>query len=271
MDRAWGERVSKPLETWDSAGAYERWVGRWSRGVAEKFIRWLAPAPRSTWADIGCGTGALTACILADCEPQSIVGLDASDAFVAQAQRSLTDPRARFETGDATSLPWEAAGFDVTVSGLVLNFVPDHLKMTHEMARITNPGGTVAAYVWDYAGGMQMMRHFWDAAIEVSPGDARLDQAERFPLCQPEPLRGLFDQAGLGSVEVRPIDVPTVFEDFDDYWLPFLGKQGAAPTYLASLEREVRERIREKLKLRLAPTGGSIELIARAWAVRGRV
>lgn len=263
--------MNKPLETWDSAAAYERWVGRWSRSVAGEFLKWLALSPQLTWADIGCGTGALTACILEKGEPLAVIGLDASDTFVAQARSIVSDPKARFEIGDATSLPWGTDTFDVAVSGLVLNFVPDHLAMTREMVRITRPGGTVAAYVWDYAGGMQMIRYFWDAAIEVNPGDARLDQAERFPLCQPDPLRDLFKRTGLQSVKVRSIDVPTIFQDFDDYWLPFLGRQGAAPTYLASLDEDVRQQIREVLRSRLASTAGTIELSARAWAVQGLV
>jgi trans-aconitate methyltransferase len=263
--------MSKPLEIWNSADSYEQWVGRWSRNVATEFIRWLEISTHLTWADIGCGTGALTVCVLTNCEPREVVGMDASDEFVAHARRSVTDSRARFETGDATSLPWKTDSFDVSVSGLVLNFVPDHLTMAREMARITRPGGTVATYVWDYAGGMQMIRHFWDAAIEVSPGDIRLDQAERFPLCQPEPLRDLFELAGLRSVEVRSIDVPTIFQDFDDYWAPFLVRQSAAPTYLASLDDDLRDRIREVLRSRLASTPGPIELSARAWAVKGQV
>jgi SAM-dependent methyltransferase len=169
-------------------------------------------------------------------------------------------------------LPWDSDVFDVTVSGLVVNFVRDHESMTREMARVTKPGGSVAAYVWDYAGGMQMIRHFWDAVIAVSPNDAKLDQAERFPLCQPQPLQALFERTELKSVAVRAIDIPTVFQDFDDYWNPFLGRQGAAPTYLASVGDEVRERIRLYLKSRLALTHqGPIELTARAWAVQGVV
>jgi hypothetical protein len=137
---------------------------------------------------------------------------------------------------------------------------------------VTKPGGRVAAYVWDYAGGMQMMRHFWDAAIAVSPDDARLDQAERFPLCRPEPLQSLFEQVGLTTVAVRAIEIPTVFDSFDDYWTPFLGRTGAAPSYLASVTDDVRERIRRQLESRLAPGGGGpIALIARAWAVQGIV
>jgi SAM-dependent methyltransferase len=177
-----------------------------------------------------------------------------------------------FEVGDAGALPWAPETCDVTVSGLVLNFVPDSAAMASEMVRVTRPGGRVAAYVWDYAGGMQMLRHFWDVAVELNRGDAKLDQAERFPLCQPGPLEQLFLRAGLTSVSVRAIDVPTVFRDFDDYWLPFLGKQGAAPTYLASLPTETRDRIRVALKARLVPApDGSIAMTARAWAVQGTV
>jgi hypothetical protein len=134
---------------------------------------------------------------------------------------------------------------------------------------VTKPGGRVALYVWDYAGEMQMTRCFWEAAIAVSPQDAKLTQAERFPICRPEPLRALFEGVGLRAVDTRSIDIPTVFRDFDDYWSPFLGRQGSAPTYLASVDDGVRERIRATLEARLAPRGGPIRLIARAWAVRG--
>ena len=144
--------------------------------------------------------------------------------------------------------------------------------MVREMARVTRPGGSVAAYVWDYAGGMQMMRHFWDAAIAVSPDDAKLDQAERFPVCQPGPLQALFERAGLEGVTVHAIDIPAVFRNFEDYWTPFLGRTGAAPSYLASVGDDVCERIRLRLQSRLASAeDGPIELTARAWAVKGIV
>jgi len=259
-------------EAWDSGHAYDQFIGRWSRKVATEFLRWLALPRGLAWADVGCGTGALVSTILTACEPSSIYGIDSSESFVSQARQRIRDPRARFETGDATQLPWDSAVRDVTVSGLVLNFVHDHQSMTREMARVTRPGGRIAAYVWDYAGGMQMIRNFWDAVIAVSPNDARLDQAERFPLCQPGPLQTLFEGMQLKSVTVRAIDIPTVFQNFDDYWTPFLGKTGAAPTYLASVGDEVRERIRLHLQARLAaPRDGPIKLTARAWAVQGTV
>lgn len=246
-------------------------MGRWSRRVAHEFLNWLEAAADLDWADIGCGTGQLTSCIIARREPRSVRAVDAAEAFVGQAQRQLADPRIQVAVANATTLPWRADSVDVAVSGLVLNFVPDHDAMAHEMTRVTKAGGTVAAYVWDYAGGMQMMRHFWDAAVAVNPEDKRLDQAERFPICQPAPLRELFEGVGLASVDVRPIDIGMVFRDFDDYWTPFLGRQGAAPTYLASLDTDGQRLIRDALRSRLAPTGGPIKMTARAWAVRGLV
>jgi SAM-dependent methyltransferase len=218
------------------------------------------------------GTGALVEGILATSEPKSVFAIDRSQGFLAAARASIPDQRVRFAVADATALPWASASCAATVSGLVLNFVSDAVAMAREMVRVTRPNGQVAAYVWDYSGGMEMMRHFWDAAIEVNPADAALDQAERFPLCQPEPLRTLFQQAGLTGVAVRSIAIPTVFRDFDDYWLPFLGKQGSAPTYLASLDGETRDRIREALQARLLTAAdGSITLTAQAWAVQGTV
>jgi trans-aconitate methyltransferase len=262
----------KPKENWGSAGPYEYYAGRWSRKVASEFLDWISVPPGRAWADVGCGTGALVESILAKCAPASIVAVDKAEGFVSQARQNNTDPRVSFETADATQLPWDRANFDATVSGLVLNFVPNYKAVTKEMARVTKPGGMVAAYVWDYGQSMQMMRHFWAAAIAVSPHDAKLDQGERFPICQPEPLQALFQETGLSSVTCRAIDIPTVFRDFNDYWSPFLGKQGAAPTYLASVNDETREKIRALLESRLVPSAdGTIALRARAWAVQGIV
>jgi len=130
-------------DSWNSGHAYEQYVGRWSRKVAIEFLRWLTPSPGLAWADVGCGTGALTSTILTMWEPSSIVGVDSSEGFVAQARRAIADSRVHFEIGDATRLPLDAADRDVTVSGLVLNFVRDHEAMAREMARVTRPGGSV--------------------------------------------------------------------------------------------------------------------------------
>ena len=259
-------------ETWGSGDAYEQYVGRWSRPVAREFLGWLNVESGLTWGDVGCGTGALAECILAHSEPTSIIAIDRAEGFIRAARERVEDPRVQFDLGDALALTWPVNSCDATVSGLVLNFVSDPQAMATEMVRVTRPGGTVGAYVWDYGGGMQMLRHFWDVAVQINPHDSKLDQAERFPICQPEPLETLFREIGLNSVSVRAIDVATVFRDFDDYWTPFLGKQGAAPTYLASLDAVARDRIRDTLKARIATAAdGSIALTARAWAVQGKV
>ncbi|HEY9087198.1 MAG TPA: methyltransferase domain-containing protein [Anaerolineaceae bacterium] len=260
------------METWDSGLAYERYVGRWSRMVAQEFLRWLALPHGLAWADIGCGTGALSSTILAVYDPVMVRGVDASEGFLSQAIKNIHDPRAGFEIGHAVSLPLESGAFDAAISGLMLNFVSDPLAAAREMTRVTKPGGCVAAYVWDYSAGMQMMRTFWDTAIAVDPDSAALDQAERFPLCSPGPLQDLLISAGLQYVAVRAIDIPTVFQDFDDLWNPLLERTGSAPAYLAGVSAEVRERIRQELQERLTPDAdGRIALSARAWAVKGVV
>jgi hypothetical protein len=138
------------------------------------------------------------------------------------------------------------------------------------MGRVTKAGGVVAVYVWDYADQMQMIRAFWDAAVALHPDALELDEGRRFPLCKPEPLAALFGQSGLEQVEARSIDVPTHFQNFDDYWTPFLGGQGPAPTFLKSLDATDRDKIRDHLGDHLpVKADGSIELIARAWVVRG--
>jgi SAM-dependent methyltransferase len=184
----------------------------------------------------------------------------------------VTDPRATFQVGDAQSLPFADRSFDVAVAGLVVNFIPDQAKAAREMKRLTRPGGIVAAYVWDYAGEMQMMRRFWDAAIALDSNAIPLDEGRRFPVCHPEPLGNLFRDAGLDDVSARPIDVRTTFKDFDDYWTPFLGGQAPAPGYCMSLTEDRRAALRDRIRASLPINkDGSIHLIARAWAVRGTV
>jgi SAM-dependent methyltransferase len=238
--------------------------------VADTFVRWLGLPAGRRLLDVGCGTGALSATLLAAADPAEIVGVDLSEGFLAEARARITDPRADFRVGDAGSLPLPDGAFDAVVSGLALNFVPRPDRAAAEFARVAAPGAVVAAYVWDYADGMAMMRRFWDAAAELDPVGADVDEGLRFPLCRPEPLRALWTGAGLTDVTVRAVDVPTVFADFDDYWQPFLGGQGPAPAYVATLTDERRRALRDLLHVRLPrDADGSIPLTARAWAVRG--
>lgn len=257
-------------EVWAVGDEYEAYVGRWSRPVAEAFLHWLEVPAGGDWLDVGCGTGALTATVLAVAEPAQVVGVDTSEEFLTTARNRIVDPRSSLRAGDAQSLPLPDRRFDAVVSGLALNFVPDPRRAAAEFARVSALGGVAAAYVWDYADGMDMMRYFWDAATALDPGAAELDEGRRFPLCRPEPLERLWTDAGLDKVMVQAVEVPTVFADFDDYWRPFLGGQGPAPGYAMSLAEEHRGVLRDLLRVRL-PSGqdGSIPLTARAWAVRG--
>lgn len=257
-------------DVWQSGLGYESYVGRWSRRVADVFISGLGIPARGRWVDVGCGTGAVTETILRLADPASVVGIDPSEAFVAFARGSVVDDRASFAIGDGSALPLSDQGTDVAVSGLVLNFVPDAVAMLAEMRRVTRPGGTVAIYVWDYADGMELMRHFWDAAIEQDPDVRATSETLRFATCKPEPLRDAFGRAGLTDVDVRPIDVATVFRDFDDYWQPFLMATAPAPSHAMSLSEGDRADLRRRLEERL-PTepDGTIHLTARAWAALG--
>lgn len=264
--------TSEHRDTWSAGKWYEPYVGRWSRLVGAEFLAWLGAKPQLDWLDVGCGTGALTDMVLREMKPRSVRGLDPSAAFIEHARAHITDARAAFDVADAQALPVTDAQFDAAVAGLVLNFVPDPLLAVREMARAVRPGGVVAGYVWDYAEKMELMRCFWDAAVALDPAAHALHEGLRFPLCQPEPLVDLFTRAGLLEVEVTPIDVPTRFRDFDDYWTPFLGGQGPAPGYAMSLSEGRRRALRDRSRSALPiATDGSIDLIARAWAVRGRV
>src|SRR3989442_358489 len=257
-------------DTWASGAAYEPYVGRWSRLVAHEFLAWLAIPQGARWLDIGCGTGALSQSILDVASPREIMGIDPSERYITFARQQVRDSRVSFRLGDAQVLPEASASYDVVVSGLMLNFVPQPSRAVAEMHRVVRVGGTVAAYVWDYAGQMQLMRYFWDAAVALDPAASNLDEGQRFPTCQPEPLVQMFRAEGLREVEVCMIDIPTAFRDFDDYWSPFLGGQGPAPGYTMSRSEEQRSALRERIRATLPiAADGSIQLIARAWAVRG--
>jgi SAM-dependent methyltransferase len=257
-------------DVWAQGAGYERYIGRWSRPVAAEFLDWLGAPPGNVWLDVGCGSGALSQRIVDSAAPAAVVGIDSSEGFVTHARARVADQRAAFCVGDAQALPVCNGEFDATVSGLVLNFVPDQPKALAEMRRAARPGGTVALYVWDYAGEMQLIRRFWDAAGALDPAARELDEALRFPICRPEALRALFEGAGLSDVETKAIDVPTVFADFDDYWSPFLSGQGPAPGYCMKLPEDARDVLRERLRESLpAARDGKIALMARAWAVRG--
>jgi SAM-dependent methyltransferase len=260
-------------DAWAAGDRYEAYMGRWSRLIAPRFLDWLALPGGLDWLDVGCGTGALSAAVLARCDPRSLLGIDPSEHFVAMARGTLSDARADFQIAGAQALPLGSASKDAIVSGLALNFSPDGTKALAEMRRVARAGGTVACYVWDYpGGGLEFVQAFWDAARALDPAASDLSEDRRFPQCTPDGLIELATSAGLAHVECVPIEAPTVFRAFDDYWHPFTLGAGPAPGYCASLAPDARHRLQERLYGSL-PRGadGAIRLKARAWAIRSVV
>jgi SAM-dependent methyltransferase len=253
-------------DNWEHGDAYEQFIGRWSSLVAARFLNWLELPAGLRWVDVGCGTGALSEAILDTQDPTSVDGVEPSAGFVRAARERLGD-RAMVHLAPAENLPLPDGSADVVVSGLVLNFIRDLPSALAEMKRVA-PDGIVAAYVWDYSGGMEMLSLFWDAADDVDPGGSPAE-SRRFPLCRPDALAAAFAGAGLDDPEVIPLDIPTPFADFDDLWAPFTGGQGAGPSYLVSLDAGKQAELKESLRGRV-PTNadGSISLTARAWAIQ---
>lgn len=262
--------MNETPDNWLAGNAYELFMGRWSRWIASEFIQWLAPPAAWSWLEVGCGTGALTQAICLNTDPASVVACDPSPQFVSFARRALDHPALTFLVAGAGELPRTVNGFDAVVSGLVLNFIPAPGEAVRAMGSRLRPGGALAAYVWDYAEGMEFLRIFWETAVELDAGAADLDERQRFPLCHPQALLDLLESAGFEGVAVQALDIATPFPDFDSYWAPFLGGTGPAPSYVGSLVPAAREELRLRLQQRLAPAAdGSIQLRARAWAVRG--
>jgi SAM-dependent methyltransferase len=265
MTNALGDR-------WLAGDSYESYMGRWSRLVARAFVEWLHPEHSANWLEVGCGTGALTSTICEICRPASVIACDPSEPFVEHARRNLSDARVSFLVAGVDALPRRDGGFDETVSGLVLNFLPDPGSALALLCERLRKGGVMAGYVWDYADGMEFLKLFWQEAVALDPRAASFDEGRRFPLCREPALDSLFRGAGLAQVETHAVEIETNFTTFDDYWTPFLRGTGPAPSYVASLDPPDREALRERLRRRLhVENEGGIRLRARAWAVRGVV
>jgi SAM-dependent methyltransferase len=261
--------ASTSSDTWDTGSSYEKFMGRWSRLIASSFLQWLAPRPHLKWLEVGCGTGALSETILTHGLPASIVAIDPSQDFIESAGSRLRDPRISFQVGDALSLSLPPSSMDIVVSGLALNFIPEPILALDAMRRYLQPDGVLAFYVWDYAGKMEMLRFFWDAVVALDPGARSLDEGIRFPMCHPDALSQLCEQAALHNIQVTGIEASMTFSSFNDYWDPFLGGQGPAPSYVAQLDPGNRQALEGRLRALLPfRQDGSLGLVARAWAVR---
>ena len=257
----------------DAAG-YELTMGRWSRLLAKNFLAFAPVAPGARVLDVGCGTGSLTRALLDQVgDSGAVVGVDVAELYVAHARATIQDGRARFEVADASSLTYADDAFDAVRSILVLNFIPEYRTAAAEMLRVTRSGGTVAAAVWDIAGGVLMMRLFWDVAVVLDAQAASFrDRTTAGPLTGAGELRQVFVDAGAADVEECDVLIRMEFASFEDYWTPLLSGQGTLGSYTISLDDGGRERLREGLRdayLSGRPDGPrSFAAVARA--VKGR-
>ena len=248
--------------------AYERYMGRWSRLAGESFLAWLAPPAGLRWLDVGCGNGASTEMLVERCAPASIHGIDPSEAQLTFARTRPAARGAQYRLGDAMALPYPNDTFDAAVMALVIFFVLDPPKGVAEMARVVCPGGIVAAYAWDMAGGgfpyatLQAEMRAMGSAVLVppSPNASRL-----------ESLQALWTGAGLDAVETREISVQRTFADFNEYWTAILGGPSVGPQ-LATMSSEQLALLKARMRPHLpADAAGRITYSARANAVKGRV
>lgn len=256
------------FDAWSAGQNYEHYMGRWSRQMAAEFLHWLTPPRRAGWLEVGCGTGALTATLLSECNPKTVLAIEPSKDFIAYARSMVTDKRVSFEIADASKLPVADGTVDIVTSALVLNFIPDKIAALAEMKRVLRPEGLLSFYVWDYpGGGMGFIDAFWKAAADIDEKAKALDEAKRFPFCTREGLAALCREAGLASPAIEPIEIETAFPDFEAFWRPFTLGAGPAPGYCMALPEEQRDRLKAKLAANLG-TEGPIHLIGRAWAVK---
>ena len=258
-------------EMFSESEAYERFMGRWSRLLAPLFLEFSDLDNGDAVLDVGSGTGALASAVLSVIEPSQVIGVDPSAAYVNYARSRTSDDRATFEEGDGQELRFPDDSFDAAISMLVINFIPDPGKALSEMIRVTRPGGVVAAAVWDYDEGMEMLRSFWDEAVALNPSSEARDE-RNMPFSREGELADLWREHGLVDVQGAPLVISMSFPSFDDFWSPFLEGQGPAGAYVASLSEEERLELEGRLRERLQAQGvGAITLTGRAWAVRGVV
>ena len=253
--------------TFDDGAAYEQYMGLWSQPAGEVFLDWLAPAAGLRWLDIGCGNGAFTELLIERCAPALVWGIDPSEAQLAYARARTASPLVRYQEGNAIALPFPAHAFDVAVMPLVIFFVPDPATGVAEMARVLSPGGTAAAYAWDFTGGgfpyetlqAEIRELGFPVPVPPSPQASRLDV-----------MQDLWAGAGLLDVETREITVQRTFADFDAYWSIILGGPSVRSSLVAMAPDNVA-RLQGRMRERLQPDAdGHIRYSARANAVMGR-
>lgn len=254
--------------TFDAADDYERFMGRWSRAIGEKFLTWVAPPADARWLDVGCGTGAFSELILRRCAPQSVVGIDPSPAQIEYAQKLLPD--VAFQVADSMDMPFGEQEFDIAASALVIHFIPDRAKAFAEMWRVLRPGGLVAGYTWkrtatsDFAPYVPMLR-----GVESVGGEAL--RSPVVPEGSADGMRASLAAAGFEAISVTDIEVEQSFRSFDEYWEIQTLSFSPPGKSVARLDAVQRERLRDHMRKTL-PTAsdGSITYAATALAGKAR-
>jgi ubiquinone/menaquinone biosynthesis C-methylase UbiE len=262
------ESVMTQTELRFTAGAaYERYMGGWTRAAGASFLDWLAPRDGLDWLDLGCGTGAFTEALLDRAHPASVAAIDPAPAQIDHARAKPLAQKVDFRVADAQDLPFDDASFDVVVSALVLNFIPDRARALGEMRRVLRPGGVAAAYVWDLTGDLSIMRFFARALRAINADIPPIPGVKSTRL---EALAELFEQAGLADVAVHAFEVEQSYADFDAYWRAFLDNPTPASAFIAALPKAAHDDLYATVRASLPlAADGSLTFAARAHAVKG--
>lgn len=239
-----------------SGDAYDSFMGRYSRSLAGPFADAAGVVSGQTAIDVGCGPGALTRELVRRLGAEAVSACDPAPGFVADCAARL--PGVRVEAGPAEAIPFETGGFDHAMAQLVLHFVANPSRAASEMMRVVQPGGTVAACVWDFADGMEMLRAYWDAATEIDP--TAPDEARTLRFGRPGEIADLFGAVGMVDVTETTLEVSSAYTDFDELWHGLLGGVGPAGAHTVSLSDADRERLRSALARRLGDPSGSFSL-----------
>jgi SAM-dependent methyltransferase len=268
--------AAEPTTTYfaSDGAAYDAWLGRWTRKLAEPFLDFAQFPDAGDLLDVGCGTGALTFVMAQRWPGRRVVGVDLAAPFIDYARSRRSGDLPQFEVGDACALPFADRQFAGVAAQFVLMFIPRPELALKEMCRVTRHGGTVGAALWDLRGGLVFERILWDTAACIDPA-ARAVRDWRFnaPTVLPDGMPRLFRDAGLDDVERASLTIRTDFADFDDYWQPLQGGQGPVGQYFRGLASELKARIKDAVRDAYCSgaADGERSFTATAWAVRARV
>lgn len=247
----------------DSADAYDRFMGRYSIPLARVFAEFADTRAGQSVLEVGCGPGALTGELVRIVGDEAVSAVDPSPAFVTAARER--HPGVDVREAGAESLPFPDASFDSSLAQLVVHFMSDPVAGLSEMKRVTRPGGVVAACVWDYTRDRNPLTIFWKAARRLDPS---IETESKLAGTHEGDLADLFAAADLHDIADGVLEVAVSHPDFDDWWQPFTLGVGPARRYVTSLSADQRERLRSEC-VNEFPDGPFV-IRAAAWAARAR-